>query len=302
MTQPAQGGAIRPAGANLVGAPAPQQGAPAPLPIAAVRPPPPSLHIDPRYLNENRTRAEVARFHQPQPSREAVKARDKLERDIASEQTYLNALVQNIATASPLARQTYQQNIATSRAEIDRLQKKIVDLGLTGTSAQLEAYTVRYLNTPQERAAYQVTPGPSFLAATSKQQIDTSKFTSYGSGSGFGSFVLSPTGELYVGEHRIQRFHHSSFLAGGEVAAAGEMKIVNGKLTELTNKSGHYKPTPAHTLALLDHLARNKVPLAGVRLGLVDPASSTPNTITWFEDAEQWLRQQHQQVPGAVAQ
>jgi len=49
-----------------------------------------------------------------------------------------------------------------------------------------------------------------------------------------------PTFYSHVG--KIGRFHHSSFLAGGAVAAAGEWTVENGKLLHINACSGHYKP------------------------------------------------------------
>lgn len=37
-------------------------------------------------------------------------------------------------------------------------------------------------------------------------------------------------------------FHHSSFLSGGEVTCAGEIKCKDGKLELISNVSGHYRP------------------------------------------------------------
>jgi hypothetical protein len=50
----------------------------------------------------------------------------------------------------------------------------------------------------------------------------------------------SPTFYSHVG--KLGRFHHSSFLAGGAVMAAGEWTIENGKLRHINACSGHYKP------------------------------------------------------------
>src|SRR5205085_902189 len=60
---------------------------------------------------------------------------------------------------------------------------------------------------------------------------------------GYAIFVMSKTGEIYASKNQIVgRFHHSSFLAGAPVASAGELKVSNGVLKEVTIKSGHYRP------------------------------------------------------------
>lgn len=57
-------------------------------------------------------------------------------------------------------------------------------------------------------------------------------------------YVMSPNGNLYVSNyHKVYRFHHSSFLRGGDVAGAGELQITQGKVTYYSNCSGHYLPT-----------------------------------------------------------
>jgi len=55
-------------------------------------------------------------------------------------------------------------------------------------------------------------------------------------------YVLSPEGDLYV--HIYNRnpyiFSHSSFLSGGKIAGAGNIKVIRGHITFLDNTSGHY--------------------------------------------------------------
>lgn len=68
------------------------------------------------------------------------------------------------------------------------------------------------------------------------------------SGTGWAIFVVSPTGQVYSGSHTVGTHHHSSFLGGGAVMAAGEMVVDNGQVRFLTGKSGHYKPDPENLL------------------------------------------------------
>lgn len=57
-------------------------------------------------------------------------------------------------------------------------------------------------------------------------------------------FVMAESGELYLSKNRkVGEFHHSSFLAGKPVAAAGEMIIKKGIIIEINNASGHYMPS-----------------------------------------------------------
>lgn len=58
-------------------------------------------------------------------------------------------------------------------------------------------------------------------------------------------YAMNAAGEFFVGESLNGVFHHSSFLAGGAVASAGDIKVVGGEITAISNNSGHYKPGAA---------------------------------------------------------
>ncbi len=56
-------------------------------------------------------------------------------------------------------------------------------------------------------------------------------------------FVMSKDGKFYISKQdEYGVFHHSSFLSGAEVSAAGEIVIENGIIFSVSNKSGHYLP------------------------------------------------------------
>jgi hypothetical protein len=68
-------------------------------------------------------------------------------------------------------------------------------------------------------------------------------------------WVMDAAGNLYVGfEQRKGVFHHSSFLAGGPVSAAGELVVIDGELIEISNRSGHYRPPPFTLDQTIEHL------------------------------------------------
>jgi hypothetical protein len=61
-------------------------------------------------------------------------------------------------------------------------------------------------------------------------------------------FVMDLAGNIYLTFDRVEGvFHHSSFVAGAPVAAAGDFTIEQGRISRISNYSGHYKP-PAETL------------------------------------------------------
>jgi hypothetical protein len=55
-----------------------------------------------------------------------------------------------------------------------------------------------------------------------------------------------------------KNFHHSSFFGSGRVQAAGEMSISpQGKISMISNSSGHYKPTIQHLVYAVQLLKRD---------------------------------------------
>jgi hypothetical protein len=61
-------------------------------------------------------------------------------------------------------------------------------------------------------------------------------------GKGVACFVWAPNGDIFIARHCSGKFHHSSFLSGGNVKCAGMIAIRQGKVVEMSNNSGHYKP------------------------------------------------------------
>ena len=56
-------------------------------------------------------------------------------------------------------------------------------------------------------------------------------------------YVMSEKGEIYISKSsEYGKFHHSSFLSGENVAAAGDIIIEKGIIKEISNSSGHYRP------------------------------------------------------------
>ncbi|CAG8576876.1 1784_t:CDS:2 [Dentiscutata erythropus] len=79
-------------------------------------------------------------------------------------------------------------------------------------------------------------------------------------------YVTDCHGNFYVGQKKKGHFHHSSFLAGGAIAAAGGIKAQHGKLMELNPKSGHYKPSQIHFSAIVNRLKDENVDLSNAKL------------------------------------
>ncbi|KAJ3281295.1 hypothetical protein HK104_000103, partial [Borealophlyctis nickersoniae] len=77
-------------------------------------------------------------------------------------------------------------------------------------------------------------------------------------------YVTDTGGNLYVGQKVKGGFHHSSFLNGGAVLAAGGLVVNRGKLIKINPKSGHYRPESGHFERLLGRLKKDGVDFDGV--------------------------------------
>jgi hypothetical protein len=101
---------------------------------------------------------------------------------------------------------------------------------------------VAYKDKAEERKPYMLTfrGGKVYRGG---ELFDTSKCVTAHSGAGWAIYVVNPRGQWFAGSHRVGAFHHSTFLGGRPVLSAGEMQVVQGAVTVLTAKSGHYQPT-----------------------------------------------------------
>jgi hypothetical protein len=68
-------------------------------------------------------------------------------------------------------------------------------------------------------------------------------------------YVMDLGGVIYASkQNKVFMFHHSSILAGRDVAFAGEMQVEKGIIKKITNCSGHYQPNIALAKQLIDSL------------------------------------------------
>lgn len=72
-------------------------------------------------------------------------------------------------------------------------------------------------------------------------------------------FVVDLHGRMYLGRKRKGVFHHTSFVAGEPVYAAGKIMIKHGKILAIEPHSGHFKPNLKNLTALLHLLHRQHV-------------------------------------------
>lgn len=83
----------------------------------------------------------------------------------------------------------------------------------------------------------------------------TSSSSVFGNGKGKAIFVMDEYGNIYASKYQsVGKFHHSSFLGGKPVAAAGEITVKNGNIVEISNRSGHYQPSQQMNLQVINEL------------------------------------------------
>lgn len=80
-------------------------------------------------------------------------------------------------------------------------------------------------------------------------------------------FVADTSFRLYVGIKQSGAFQHSSFLHGSRIAAAGLIKIRDGRLDKLSPLSGHYRPHTSQFRAFVGSLREAGCDMGHVSVG-----------------------------------
>ena len=110
----------------------------------------------------------------------------------------------------------------------------------------LSTSKVSYLATEESRRPFKLTfhqRGENAFLQRGGKVFNTQDHSTAFSGRGSAIFVIAPNKVAYAGSHMVERFHHSSFLAGSAVLSAGEIRTNSqGEIIWFSNKSGHYKP------------------------------------------------------------
>ncbi|KAK9762376.1 hypothetical protein K7432_011939 [Basidiobolus ranarum] len=111
---------------------------------------------------------------------------------------------------------------------------------------------VRFLK-PEERLQYQITCDHKgrLIYLLSGQLIHLPKLFLKGME---GIFVIDRENRIYMARKFPGYFHHSTFLAGGRVRAAGMVIVNKGHLKWISRSSGHYKPTSEQLHLAIDLL------------------------------------------------
>lgn len=107
-----------------------------------------------------------------------------------------------------------------------------------------ERHKVRYFS-DRERERHRLTVHDGLLHDRRGRPFHSKKGGSFWGGpeEARSIFVMDGKGNLYASNEQDKgRLHHSSFLGGDPVASAGEIGVVDGKVTFLSDRSGHYSP------------------------------------------------------------
>src|ERR1700730_1917283 len=128
---------------------------------------------------------------------------------------------------------------------------------------------VEYL-TDAERAPYALTFRDGLIFDANGSLFDTTGAETLHSGPGRAIFVMDASGNFYASmDQKPGEFHHSSLVAGGPVAAAGELEVGRGGLKTISDKSGHYRPRLRYTEQAIAQLKRTNISLREVEFDFV---------------------------------
>ncbi|KAL4156347.1 hypothetical protein PRNP1_005378 [Phytophthora ramorum] len=112
------------------------------------------------------------------------------------------------------------------------------------TAEQRKHYELKFVSDGEE--------GVRVRYATSGRVVHTDELSKW-------IFVMDLSGHMYLGRKRKGRFHHSSFVSGAPIFAAGKIIIKHGVILAIEPHSGHFKPRLENLLALCSMLANHGV-------------------------------------------
>lgn len=186
------------------------------------------VHIDPQSLAPAHAPAQAAPAQSAAPTAAATLADDRF----AAERLFANA---------PPATARFQKTTGMM-AQYDGEQ-----------TGKVWGTKVAYLD-EQQRQQYKLTVHNGKIYDAKGELFDTASAATV-LGGGKAIFVMDHDGNMYAStSHAVGKFHHSSFLAGQPVAAAGEIEVHNGEVTVVNRKSGHYRPTESQLNQVAEHL------------------------------------------------
>jgi hypothetical protein len=121
---------------------------------------------------------------------------------------------------------------------------------------------VVYLHDPDDQAVYRVSIGDDGLIRDADGNLlDTTGMVSASGREGRAIWVMDKDGNIYIGAQERGVFQHSSFVAGEDVAGAGEISVEQGRVTYFSDQSGHYPFDRTYTSQAIDNLQSRGVSL-----------------------------------------
>lgn len=125
---------------------------------------------------------------------------------------------------------------------------------------------VKYLK-PAEKIPYRVSISSSgLLLDSASRPLNTTVTSNFG---GAAMFIMDSRGNLLVSTHEEDgKFQHSSLASGMPVAMAGEIRVKRGRITYISNSSGHYRPDRKQMVQCINALRKQGVSLRGVEVDL----------------------------------
>ncbi|MFP5520270.1 MAG: hypothetical protein ACLGGX_10220 [Bdellovibrionia bacterium] len=148
------------------------------------------------------------------------------------------------------------------------------DLGLYRDTISNKQWNVIYF-TPRERGPFTLRLQAGLLR-DHRGQLFSTPFNSDNGQFESVLFVINKKMELlYLPFEQRGKYHHSTLSAGDDIIFAGTMIVVDGRMTEVSNHSGHYKPSTEQTVKVLrllhemglDHSRLNLVGISARELG-----------------------------------
>lgn len=142
------------------------------------------------------------------------------------------------------------------------LEKEVIDSYLRYDNQK----AIQYIKDERERVNYQLFIRNGLIYNSRGQLFHTDGKRAL--------FVMDKEGQIYGKINRnpgiLQNFHHTSFLAGSPAASAGEITVDTGKLIEITDSSGHYRPSLDYFLQFFEELMKQGMVINNTKLVLTN--------------------------------
>ena len=144
-------------------------------------------------------------------------------------------------------------------------KKKLLNINSQGLKKDIEEDTLFQSREERDEGRVIINGGKLYtrLPDNNFEVCDTNQNISK-SGSKYAAFVLNNKGELTIFNHYDagKPFFHSSPNSQANLYGAGEIKIENGKLIELTSQSGHYWPDRENITQILQYFQDHQVDIS----------------------------------------